>query len=256
QGQSLPQGKRNSLVMFFEEILPAKITRGEAAEPEAVYILDADTGHLENGLDDVLRMFHLLMSEKETAACTCPVRPMSQFGSFLSASQALEYAQVWDCVGESFYAAQTTARGTSVMFKYACLVEDGRGAMPPIGEGAQPPALYMFSKSAGSLATTILLDVSPDDGMLVLLRQRAYDARSCAVADAVTCVPPSLLEFYAQRRRWYAASATTVLSSLTGRESYFKQERGRIFMALYTVVFNIYLHSGVVFLPVLLAKGI
>lgn len=27
-------------------------------------------------------------------------------------------------------------------------------------------------------------------------------------------------------------------------------------MALYTVVFNIYLHSGVVFLPVLLAKGI
>lgn len=62
----------------------------QAAEPEAVYILDADTGHLENGLDDVLRMFHLLMSEKETAACTCPVRPMSQFGSFLSASQALE----------------------------------------------------------------------------------------------------------------------------------------------------------------------
>lgn len=28
QGPSLPAGKRNSLVMFFDEILPAKISRG------------------------------------------------------------------------------------------------------------------------------------------------------------------------------------------------------------------------------------
>lgn len=45
----------------------------------------------KNGLNDVLRMWQLLMSEgEETAAYTCPVRPVNQLESFLAASQALE----------------------------------------------------------------------------------------------------------------------------------------------------------------------
>lgn len=61
-------------------------------------------------------------------------------------------AHVWDCVGESYYAAQTTSRGTSCMLKYSCLVEDGRGAMPPCGEGAQVPVLTALSYTAASLS--------------------------------------------------------------------------------------------------------
>lgn len=45
-----------------------------------------------------------------------------------------------------------------------------------------------------------LLDTCPNEGLLVLLRQRGFDVRACGVADAVTCVPNSWLEFYAQRR--------------------------------------------------------
>lgn len=45
-----------------------------------------------------------------------------------------------------------------------------------------------------------LLDTSPSEGLLVLLRQRDFDVRACGVADGVTCVPNSWLEFYAQRR--------------------------------------------------------
>lgn len=45
-----------------------------------------------------------------------------------------------------------------------------------------------------------LLDTSPNDGMLVLLRQRGFDVRSCGMVRGVTCVPNSWLEFYAQRR--------------------------------------------------------
>lgn len=96
----------------------------------------------------ILSVFDVIPSNPLPAPPVATASPIFIFESNVD-------AQVWDCVGESFYAAQTTARGTSVMFKYACLVEDGRGAMPPIGEGAQPPALYMFSKSAGSLATTM-----------------------------------------------------------------------------------------------------
>lgn len=45
-----------------------------------------------------------------------------------------------------------------------------------------------------------LLDSSPNEGLLVLLRQRGFDVRSCGTADGVTCVPCSWIEFYAQRR--------------------------------------------------------
>lgn len=60
-------------------------------------------------------------------------------------------AQVWDNVGESFYALQTTARGSQVMLKYRCIVEDGRLAQPPCGEGAMPPLLEAFSKTAAGI---------------------------------------------------------------------------------------------------------
>lgn len=55
-----------------------------------------------------------------------------------------------------------------------------------------------------------LLDTSPCEGMVVLLRQRGYDARSCGVVDAVTCVPSTLGEFYGQRRWVWRASTSLV----------------------------------------------
>ncbi|CAM9691793.1 unnamed protein product, partial [Hapterophycus canaliculatus] len=151
KGPSLPAGKRNSLVMFFDDILPAKISRGASMEPDVVYLLDADSGHPTNGLQDLDSMWRLLMVEEEAACITCPVRPSNPTESFLSASQSLEYALVWDNVGESHFAMQTTCRGAQCMFKYRCLVEDGRLAQPPVGEGAMPPLLDAFSKTAAGI---------------------------------------------------------------------------------------------------------
>ena len=37
------------------------------------------------------------------------------------------------------------------MFKYRSLVEDGRLAQPPVGEGAMPPVLDSFSKTAAGV---------------------------------------------------------------------------------------------------------
>lgn len=58
---------------------------------------------------------------------------------------------LWDNVGESHFAIQTTCRGSQCMFKYRCLVEDGRLAQPPVGEGAMPPVLDSFSKTAAGV---------------------------------------------------------------------------------------------------------
>lgn len=60
-------------------------------------------------------------------------------------------AAVWDHVGESFFALQTTCRGAQVMLKYKCLVEDGRMAQPPCGEGAMPPLLDSLGKTAAGI---------------------------------------------------------------------------------------------------------
>lgn len=60
-------------------------------------------------------------------------------------------ALVWDNVGESHFAMQSTCRGAQCMFKYRCLVEDGRLAQPPVGEGAMPPLLDGFSKTAAGM---------------------------------------------------------------------------------------------------------
>lgn len=43
-----------------------------------------------NGLADVFRMWKLLMAEEETAAITCPVRPINLLESVLACSQGLE----------------------------------------------------------------------------------------------------------------------------------------------------------------------
>eukprot|EP00903_Cladosiphon_okamuranus_P012301 g11533.t1 len=255
KGPMLPVGKRNSLVMFFDEILPVKISRGEAVEPDVVYVLDADSGHPTNGLQDLDSMWRVLMVEDETACITCPVRPVDPFESFLAAGQFLDYA-LWDNVGESHFAVQTTCRGAQCMFKYRSMVEDGRLAQPPMGEGAMPPVLDSFSKTAAGIPALILLDTSPSEGLLVLLRQRDFDVRACGVVDGVTCVPSSWLEFYAQRRRWYAGSILAVASHLTGKESYFQLAWGRWIISVYAVFVNLYLHCGPAFLPVLLAKGI
>ncbi|CAB1114147.1 unnamed protein product [Ectocarpus sp. CCAP 1310/34] len=255
KGPSLPVGKRNSLVTFFNDILPVKMSRGEAVEPDAVYLLDADSGHPVNGLQDLESMWRLLMAEEEVACVTCPVRPVHPMGSFLAASQSLEFA-LWDNVGESHFGVQTTCRGAQCMFKYRCLVEDGRLAEPPIGEGAMPPLLNPFSKTAAGLPALILLDSSPSEGLLVLLRQRGFDVRSCGTADGVTCVPCSWIEFYAQRRRWYAGSLVAVSSHLTGKESYFQAEWHRWIISSYAFVANLFLHSGLALMPVLLAKGL
>eukprot|EP00752_Nemacystus_decipiens_P001489 g1463.t1 len=252
---SLPAGKRNSLVMFFDEILPTKVSRGEAVEPDVVYVLDADSGHPANGLQDLDCMWRVLMVEDEAACITCPVRPVYPFESFLASAQFLEYA-LWDNVGESHFAIQTTCRGAQCMFKYRCLVEDGRLAQPPVGEGAMPPVLDSFSKTAAGIPALILLDTSPSEGLLVLLRQRDFDVRACGVADGVTCVPNSWLEFYAQRRRWYAGSILAVTSHLTGKEGYFQLAWHRWIISLYAMLANLYLHCGLAYLPVLLAKGI
>ncbi|CAM9498935.1 unnamed protein product [Ectocarpus fasciculatus] len=255
KGPSLPVGKRNSLVTFFNDILPVKISRGEAVEPDVVYLLDADSGHPVNGLEDLESMWRLLMAEDEVACVTCPVRPVHPMESFLAASQSLEFA-LWDNVGESHFGVQTTVRGAQCMFKYSCLVEDGRLAQPPVGEGAMPPLLNPFSKTAAGLPALILLDSSPNEGLLVLLRQRGFDVRSCGTADGVTCVPCSWIEFYAQRRRWYAGSLMAVSSHLTGKESYFQTEWHRWIISSYAFVANLFLHSGLALVPVLLAKGI
>ena len=58
---------------------------------------------------------------------------------------------VWDCVGESYFGVQMSCRGAQCMFKYKCLVEDGRLAQPPCGEGAMPPLLDSFSKTAAGI---------------------------------------------------------------------------------------------------------
>ncbi|CAM9734345.1 unnamed protein product [Ectocarpus sp. 12 AP-2014] len=142
------------------------------------------------------------------------------------------------------------------MLKYRCLVEDGRLAQPPVGEGAMPPLLNSFSKTAAGLPALILLDSSPNEGLLVLLRQRGFDVRSCGTADGVTCVPCSWIEFYAQRRRWYAGSLVAVSSHLTGKESYFQTEWHRWIISSYAFVANLFLHSGLALMPVLLAKGL
>ncbi|CAN0251919.1 unnamed protein product [Ascophyllum nodosum] len=256
QGPTQPRGKRSSLLVFFNEILPMKIACGQAEEPDVVYILDADSGHPEMGLMEVELMWRLLMSEPETACLTCPVRPVNPFESLLASSQYLEQAAVWDHVGESYFAMQTTCRGAQCMLKYKCLVEDRRLAQPPRGEGAMPPVLDSLDKTAAAIPSLILLDTSPSEGLLVLLRQRRFDVRSCGLVDAVTCVPNSWLEFYGQRRRWYAGSLVAVLSSLRGKEPYVECARNRWIASTYALVFNVHLHSGLAFLPVLLAKGI
>lgn len=63
----------------------------------------------------------------------------------------LPVVALWDNVGESHFGVQTTCRGAQCMFKYRCLVEDGRLAQPPVGEGAMPPLLNSFSKTAAGL---------------------------------------------------------------------------------------------------------
>ncbi|CAN0520320.1 unnamed protein product, partial [Ectocarpus sp. 12 AP-2014] len=169
---------------------------------------------------------------------------------------SLPVVALWDNVGESHFGIQTTCRGAQCMFKYRCLVEDGRLAQPPVGEGAMPPLLNSFSKTAAGLPALILLDSSPNEGLLVLLRQRGFDVRSCGTADGVTCVPCSWIEFYAQRRRWYAGSLVAVSSHLTGKESYFQAEWHRWIISSYAFVANLFLHSGLALMPVLLAKGL
>ncbi|CAN0549264.1 unnamed protein product, partial [Laminaria digitata] len=76
-------------------------------------------------------------------------RPTHDFTS--SSSFSPPDAMVWDCVGESYFGIQTSARGQQCMFKYKCLVEDGRLAQPPCGEGAMPPLLDAFSKTAAGI---------------------------------------------------------------------------------------------------------
>ncbi|CAM9810853.1 unnamed protein product [Choristocarpus tenellus] len=45
KGPRLARGKRNSLVHFFNNILPVRIEEGKVMEPDAVYLTDADCGH-------------------------------------------------------------------------------------------------------------------------------------------------------------------------------------------------------------------
>lgn len=80
--------------------------------------------------------------------CVADTRPPPRFLRFFC---FFADAQVWDNVGESFFALQTTVRGAQVMLKYRCIVEDGRLAQPPCGEGAMPPLLEAFSKTAAGI---------------------------------------------------------------------------------------------------------